>query len=157
VLSSLCQQCGLCCDGALFTFLPLSAGEGERMRALGARTEQGRDGRLALLLPCAALRGTCCGAYEQRPERCREYVCELGKAVVRKERSPEAALAVVAEAKLRLWALEQRLGPKAPGDERSVLQRAHQTEAGEPDDLKAVRAMTRDVEAFVQQYFVGPY
>lgn len=101
-LSTLCTQCGLCCAGALFDFLPLTAEEAARMKKLGARTERRPDGRQALLLRCSVLSGTRCGAYDARPQRCREYVCELGKAVVREERPLEAALAIVAEAKRQL-------------------------------------------------------
>ncbi len=159
MLSSLCQSCGLCCSGALFTFLPVTAAEAERLVPLGVRTEARRDGRTALLLPCAVLAGTRCGAYEQRPARCREYVCELGKAVERRERPVDAALAIIAEAKRELEELESLLGAREAGDVRSTLQRAQQLEATEPDDVrfKAVRAKARAVEAMLQQYFVGPY
>ncbi|MBL8950295.1 MAG: YkgJ family cysteine cluster protein [Myxococcaceae bacterium] len=159
MLSELCQQCGLCCSGALFTFLPVTEEEAKRVVPLGVRTEQRRDGRLALLLPCAVLRSTRCGAYDARPARCREYVCELGKAVQRRERPLDAALAVVDEAKRGLAELEALLGPPEPGDVRSTLQRAQQAEAREPDDVwfKAVRGKARSLEAMLQQYFVGSY
>ncbi len=158
-MSTLCQACGLCCGGALFTFLPVTAAERERLAARGARTELRRDGRLALLLPCAVLKGTQCGAYDERPQRCREYVCELAKAVERGERPMEAALSIVGEAKEQLAALEQRVGPAESGDARGVLQRARAAQAQEPDDaaFRALRAAARELEAMLRQYFIGPY
>ena len=159
MLSALCQQCGLCCDGSLFTFLPVEPAEVEATRALGVRLEERRDGRTAMLLPCRGLKGTCCGAYAQGTQRCRTYVCELGKALEKKQRSLDAAQAIVAEAKRQLDQLQALLPPAGPGEVRSVLQRAQQLEATEPDDarFKAVRAAARAVEAMLRQYFVGPY
>ena len=156
-LSTLCQQCGLCCDGSLFTFLPLEAAEIEATRTLGVRLEVRRDGRTAMRLPCPVLKGTCCGAYAQRPTRCRTFVCALGTSLVRKDTSMPAALAVVAEAKRRLGALDAMLPSRAPGDGRSVLQRAQQLEATEPDDarFRAVRAEARAIEALLRQHFIG--
>ena len=156
-LSTLCQQCGLCCNGALFTFLPVEPDELERTRALGVKLEARRDGRTAMLLPCRVLKGTCCGVYEQRPARCREYVCELGKALQSGGRPIDAALTIVGEARRQLSELEALLGPKAAGDERGTLQRAQQLEASEPDDArwKAVRAAARALDAMLRQYFVG--
>ena len=158
MLSTLCQQCGLCCGGSLFTFLPVSADEAGRMRALGVRLEPRRDGRTAMLLPCAALDGTRCGAYAQRPARCREFVCQLGRAVERGERSMEDALTVLGEVKRRLQALEALLGPKAAGEHRGVLQRALQAEASGPDDVRwwELRRGARELEAMLKHYFVGP-
>lgn len=31
-LSELCQACGLCCNGSLFTFLPVTEAEANRIR-----------------------------------------------------------------------------------------------------------------------------
>ncbi len=158
MLSKLCQECGICCGGSLFTFLPVTPDEAARLKPWQPRIEPRRDGRLALQLPCSALGGTCCTAYEQRPARCREYVCHLGKALERKERSLESALAVVQEAKRQLATLAHELGAAAADDTRGVLARAHAFEASEPDDprFKSVRARAREVEALLAQYFVGP-
>lgn len=158
-LSALCQRCGLCCSGALFTFLPLEPAEVEATRALGVRLEERRDGRTALLLPCAMLQGSCCSAYDRRPGRCQAYVCELGKALQRHERTHDAAQAIVDEAKDRLARLEAQLPARAECDPRSTLQRAQQLEATAPDDarFRAVRAEARAIEAMLRQYIVGPY
>lgn len=111
------------------------------------------------MLPCAVLKGTCCSAYQTRPARCREYFCELVKAVDRDERPFEAATAIIDEAKARLDELAAKLPPQEASDSRSVLQRAHQVEARAPDDatFMSVRATARDIEAMLRHYFVGPY
>ena len=158
MLGELCQRCGLCCGGSLFTFLPVTADEAARIAPLGVRLEQRRDGRTAMLLPCAVLRGARCGAYELRPARCREFVCQLGRALERGERSMEAAVTVVDEAKRQLGELEALLGPAAGAEVRGVMQRAQQYEATEPDDAKQreLRLRARELEAMLQHYFVGP-
>ncbi|MBK7857732.1 MAG: YkgJ family cysteine cluster protein [Archangiaceae bacterium] len=158
MLSELCTRCGLCCSGSLFTFLPVTAEEADRVRPLGVRLEPRRDGRTAMLLPCAVLQGTRCGAYGARPARCREYVCQLGRAVEKGERPFEHALTIVSEVKEQLEALAELLGPPEPGDARSVVQRAQQTEAREPDDarFKTIRQAARSLDAMLQHYFVGP-
>ena len=65
-LSALCVECGLCCDGSLFRFLPVEPGDVERHRALGLPVVT-QSGRLAMPLPCAKLEAKCCTVYAQRP------------------------------------------------------------------------------------------
>ncbi len=97
--SELCQRCGLCCDGTLFTRTPLLPDEAERLadRALPA------DGTRApgLAQPCAALEDTRCTIYEARPTACRRFECLLHGALVEGEVDLDEALAVVAEARAR--------------------------------------------------------
>ena len=74
--SELCCDCGLCCDGTLFSSLSLdavglSAARDHRLPVL--QTHSGAN----LALPCAALQGVLCRIYEGRPQCCAEYECEL--------------------------------------------------------------------------------
>lgn len=74
-LEALCQACGLCCDGSLFTRVPLTVDEVVPEAQLGVvRNERG-----ARFVPqrCAALSGTVCQAYAGRPLACRRYECLL--------------------------------------------------------------------------------
>lgn len=81
-LATLCQSCGLCCDGSLFGRVPLGRGE-----AAGARKHRLRvlgDAR-GFEQPCAALSerdtraGTrrACRIYDERPRSCRSFACRL--------------------------------------------------------------------------------
>ena len=74
--AELCTDCGICCDGTLFSSVSLEA----------ACLVTARVHRLPVLetasackfeLPCPALRGVLCGIYEERPEQCADFACEL--------------------------------------------------------------------------------
>ncbi len=78
-LTTLCQSCGLCCDGSLFGRVPL----------LPAEVPLARKHRLhvvpsgsAMEQPCAALvldaeKSRTCTAYDDRPAACRAFDCVL--------------------------------------------------------------------------------
>ncbi len=92
--SELCYDCGLCCDGTLFSSVALDA--------QGIATA--REHRLPLLetvdalkfeLPCPALRGVLCGIYEERPETCADFSCEVLVAVDEGDLSFEDARAII--------------------------------------------------------------
>lgn len=92
-LGSLCQACGLCCDGSLFTRVPLAPDEVVPEAQLAVtRSDKG-----ARYVPqrCAALQGTVCRAYAARPLACRRYECLLLNALREGEVSLTDALAVV--------------------------------------------------------------
>lgn len=94
-LESLCRACGLCCDGTLFTKVPLTATEvvpavlGVTTNATGARSFPQR---------CAALEGFDCRVYSERPTACRRYECLLIGALRGGEVSLSEAIAVVKKA-----------------------------------------------------------
>lgn len=104
-LSRLCQQCGLCCDGTLFDRAPLEPAEVEPLRAhrlpIALRASDGAPG---LRQPCAALSGTCCTIYADRPASCRRYECLLFRALADDEVDVVEAIAVVDDARARLAA-----------------------------------------------------
>ncbi len=81
---SLCLQCGMCCNGVIFSNLRLTPEDDaarlsrllplKRMRARG-RAEG--DARFQFLQPCAALVEGRCTIYGDRPGYCREFECLL--------------------------------------------------------------------------------
>jgi Fe-S-cluster containining protein len=96
-LEQLCSSCGLCCDGSLFTFVPVSPTEAGRLAGkLEFFTRKAGD--QALRQPCAALENRCCQVYERRPLACRDFVCPLWKAVDEGDARLDEALAIVARA-----------------------------------------------------------
>lgn len=98
-LATLCQRCGLCCDGSLFTQVPLGAGdEAAAVRRRGLTVVARADGSPALRQPCAALDGRRCAIYEDRPASCRGYRCMLYAALAEGEVSLAEALATVERA-----------------------------------------------------------
>ena len=101
-LSELCQRCGLCCDGALFTVTPLEAHEVAPVRARGLLPLARGDASPALAQPCAALAGLCCTIYADRPASCRRYQCLLYGSLAEGEVSLDEALTVVAGARAKI-------------------------------------------------------
>lgn len=107
-LEKLCSACGLCCDGSLFTFVPVSPSEALRLEGKLALFTR-KSGDQALRQPCGALEGTCCRVYAERPLACRDFVCTLWKAFDGGEARLDEALKIVAEA----HALIGKVGPLA--------------------------------------------
>ncbi|MGV3620738.1 MAG: YkgJ family cysteine cluster protein [Archangium sp.] len=95
-LEALCQACGLCCDGTLFTRVPLTPTEVVPVVKLNVLTNA--TGGRYVPQRCAALEGTVCGAYSERPLACRRYECLLFGALREGEVSLDEAVDIVAQA-----------------------------------------------------------
>lgn len=104
----LCRRCGLCCDGSLFTSVPLAGDEIEPARRRGLVVITRGDGTPGVRQRCAALADGGCAVYEERPRCCRAYRCMLLTALGDDEVSLDDALVVVAEAHARLAATGDR-------------------------------------------------
>jgi len=89
--SELCRSCGLCCDGTLFGYVPVSTDEAQRLRH-----------RLPILVPsgnleprfeqrCVALGPRGCDVYDERPGTCSTYRCKLLRRVEAGELAHDAA------------------------------------------------------------------
>lgn len=77
VAGGLCRSCGLCCDGTLYSRVPLARADAHvHLSQAGAVVEERGDKR-ALLLPCGAFCAGDCRVYESRPQACREFVCRM--------------------------------------------------------------------------------
>ena len=73
---SICIDCGMCCDGTLFTWVPLP-GEGDAAMLAGTPiTVKDSEGKAFFSQPCAAFAG-CCSIYASRPSNCRSFRCSL--------------------------------------------------------------------------------
>ena len=131
-LGALCQACGLCCDGTLFSVVPLATNE---RPPLGVTVETKPTGARALRQPCSALAGTCCTVYEQRPLACRRYQCLLYEALQSEEENLAGALSIVARAKALTAAVKPPLAV---------------ARATTPDDPALCTA-----EAFLKFHFLG--
>jgi len=111
-LEVLCQACGLCCDGSLFTRVPLGVAEVVPEARLGVVTNA--QGGRHVPQRCAALDGSRCLAYAERPLACRRYECLLFGALREDEVSLPEALDVV-----------RRARTLAPGPEREEFLTFH--------------------------------
>lgn len=147
-LSALCLACGMCCDGNLFTQVPLAEDEAARLRGRGLVVIPREDGSTALRQRCAALEGRCCAVYEERPAGCRRYVCMLHVALAADEVSLAEAQGLVAEAQALLAAAD---GVLAPGPE-AVMQRAREA-LREGDGDAQVRAAVEAARRHLARHF----
>ncbi len=95
-LGALCQACGLCCDGTLFSVVPLATTDSPPSKLT---LETKPTGARALRQPCTGLEGACCTVYEARPLACRRYECLLYEALRSEEEHLPGALGIVARAK----------------------------------------------------------
>jgi hypothetical protein len=95
-VGSLCRMCALCCDGSLFTRVPLAPDEVVPEAALGV--VKNATGARHVPQRCAALGGLECGEYAARPLACRRYECLLVGALRGGEVSLGEAVGVVKKA-----------------------------------------------------------
>jgi hypothetical protein len=95
---SLCLQCGLCCDGTIFSTVQLKPhDELAPLKAAGANIFW-ENGANVFKLPCAAYQKCTCTVYANRPQDCREYKCQLLKRFERDEITEAAALEIIKKA-----------------------------------------------------------
>ena len=130
-LSALCLECGLCCDGTLFRFLPVEAGEVESLGALALPVVT-QSGRLAMALPCAKLEKRCCTVYEKRPSGCSGFVCHLGRRLELNDVGFDEALQTVREAQRRIEVLRAAWPGGEPLVQRATSEAAHARSFPEP-------------------------
>ncbi|MGE0811807.1 MAG: YkgJ family cysteine cluster protein [Vicinamibacterales bacterium] len=112
---AVCTRCALCCDGTLFGDVELTGRrEAARLEVLGLEVDADDADVDLLALPCAALRGTCCGIYPRRPRACRTFACRLLQSVERGLVTADVALERVAEARAQVRRVTTLLAPLAP-------------------------------------------
>src|SRR5215471_5663276 len=76
---SLCQYCGLCCDGTLFGHVPLQPHDDIAALRDAGVTILAKDDTSVFLQPCVCYENKLCGIYARRPQPCINYKCKLLK------------------------------------------------------------------------------
>jgi len=112
LIDTLCLNCGLCCNGALFADVQLQPGEDSeplRERGLKLRASRSKKSLTKLLQPCAAFDGCRCQVYELRPAMCRKFECHLLQRTQRGEIKPSAALSRIQSTRRRIQKVESLL------------------------------------------------
>lgn len=121
----LCLECGLCCNGVLFSDVELQPGDDvRRLRALSLPVEmkRGARGPRRFPQPCAALcADNCCRIYAERPSRCREFECGVLKEVVADRLEPAAALRLIRQARERAGRVRELLRQLGDAEEHLPL------------------------------------
>lgn len=88
----------MCCDGTLFSRVPITRAEAEVMPRVGLEVVRRPHDAFALPLPCSALVGRSCTVYADRPGTCRAFRCKLYLGVEAGTISGAEALRTVADA-----------------------------------------------------------
>ena len=74
-LSAICTECGLCCDGSLFSKVRIKDETDKQLvENLGMLTFES-EGQLYFPQPCTSYTGTC-SVYHGRPHTCQKFFCE---------------------------------------------------------------------------------
>lgn len=154
--AGLCTECGLCCNGVLFDQVVLQREDSPRaLAALGLRIKKKRF----FPQPCAALCGTRCVVYADRPVRCRVFECRQYRDVAAGTLTADAASARIREAKLLVREIESLLNALGGDNRRKPLAQRCATvlaEAPNPNDAarRAELAIAMEkLQAFLTAHF----
>lgn len=102
----ICQECGLCCTGALFTHVYINGNEAKKIRKCGVPVQNLPDDKFAFNLPCSGYKDGCCSLYESRPTKCSNYSCKLMNSVINGDTPYKAASKTVSKTKKEMeWLL----------------------------------------------------
>lgn len=122
--SELCLECGLCCDGIMFSEISVRPHEREYVESLGLPVTAGLDGSgITVFQPCPAFAEGCCSLYEVgRPATCHTYACGLLRGFESDRATFEDALAVIQQARTLAHELEVAMSMPLGTYNRRALQ-----------------------------------
>jgi len=130
----LCQECGICCGGAVLSGGRLEPSELVFAEARRLRVVQTQKGP-AFAHPCPLLADRQCSAYDERPKSCRAFRCKLLRSLDDGSLSWDEARTRVADLLQRISLIESALEP----DARDALWWAAAL-LGDPDTNEVQRA-----------------
>ena len=137
---SLCQACGLCCNGVMFHTVRLQPRDSAKeLAALGLKLKR-KKGHHYILQPCPAFRGGQCSIYAARPERCRLFECRQLQRVAAGETTEAAALEKIREVQRRVARLDTLLAQAGPTNAKRPLAKRCEKVMAEPLDASANQA-----------------
>jgi len=139
-VDQLCPNCGLCCNGVLYSDVELQAGDdAEKLIGLGMSLRK-KGTKRALVQPCRCFDGKFCRIYADRPERCAAFECGLLQRVQSGALPAPAALRRIAVAKDLADKVRRLLVQLGDDDEPSALTRRYGRMMRRPIDLSADEA-----------------
>ena len=149
--SELCQACGLCCTGHLFSWVRVKATELIPLEKLGLPVIRNDPRQRGFLQPCPMWNGAC-QIYESPhyPSGCRSYNCKLLRELLDESVEFEDALRVVKQAKAKIRSVEKILPPSThPSFRDRLVEQMEQGEKSTPE----FRATANDLLTFFEQQF----
>jgi Fe-S-cluster containining protein len=134
-VEQLCPQCGLCCNGVLFSDVELQRSDkADRLAALGLELlAKGR--KRAFSQPCACFDGKLCRIYADRPARCHAFECTQIQRVEVGKQSLAAAARTVRETRRLAEEVTQLCRELGNHDEHIPLNRRYSAVMAEPFEL----------------------
>jgi len=87
----------MCCNGTLFNYVTLVPDDLPKLEKYTQLKLKIRNEQATFDEPCVLHTGTCCSAYDDRPDTCKRYVCGVLRAVGKEELSEEEALLLIKE------------------------------------------------------------
>ena len=128
--NDLCRDCGICCDGVLFTYVELSEDEAGALAGKGLDIYRNEKDKPVFNLRCNRFGEQGCTLYQDRPKTCQAYYCDLTRAVMNESISFEDARTQVMDLKQSsAWLLEN-----AP-EEIDLMQEGKEEEGEMPEIL----------------------
>jgi Fe-S-cluster containining protein len=131
--TSLCLECGLCCNGVIFADVELNSTEAKALKSkigtLRPITTKGQRANARLPQPCAAFDGCRCRIYSERPNYCRQFECLLLKNVQARRLDRAAALRIIRTAQQRAEKVRRLLRELGDTDEAKALSHRFQRAA----------------------------
>lgn len=100
IISQLCLNCGLCCNGALFRDVELQPGDDAAFYSSQGLAVEGVKTKVRFPQPCAALcADNRCRIHADRPTHCRDFECGVLMAVLAGSMDIPAALRTIGQAR----------------------------------------------------------
>lgn len=134
----LCMECGLCCDGSFFVYVPI--GDEETIENLTLCTQKTE---LAVTQPCTAHQDGACAIYHSgRPRACDEFQCRLLRQLKRGKLDYSTARAEIARIKQLKGKFTAEIAKHcdvAPGDGLAAIYQRFIEQSGIPSDSVAFR------------------
>jgi Fe-S-cluster containining protein len=150
-VTELCEACGLCCNGTLYTHVVLTEDDVVALKQHPQVAVEVRDHQPAIAQGCAQHDGSGCRIYGQRPAACARYYCSLAEAVKYDDLSLPEGLAIVAEARA-LVDNATEYAPPEPGRPLAVA-----TWDDPPPGLPHEgRQAWERAKAYLVRHFLGP-
>lgn len=118
--NDLCRDCGICCDGVLFTYVDLTDDEADALAGKGLGIYRDEKGRPVFNLRCNRFGEQGCTLYADRPKTCKAYHCDLTRSVMNETISyEEAKTQVQALKESSMWLLANAPTEMAAAPEKS--------------------------------------
>ena len=153
--NNICQDCSLCCDGSLFSYVGITAHEVPSFKTNNIDLKEDKNGNFALHQSCPKLIDSQCSIYRTRPNKCSGYYCGLAKNVLNESISFEDAKSIIGQMKQRIDWLKNRIDTMFhPPQEKEVnLRDFLYIYYNKASEISAQKSLSGPDQDFIKQAF----